>query len=654
MIEFARLVFGLVIFGLLSSGVSIGAEPPSVVASVESDDRMVDVDVDDVDLRIWAKQIGLVTGKRFTIDSRVNRRVTITPTTIKVSALYSLFQSILESMGCSVIESDGSYHIALIEDSNGTLPAVIGATEEIPKHGLITKVIRLSHVQASELKKALDPKLAKGGAGSVSAVDITNHLIVTATASTIRRVEKLVKDIDQPGLAQVIEVYPLQHSDASDVALQLTEAMMRQASRGEMLRSRLPNSTGSQARDMAVVAAPQSNSLLLVGTAARIKQVKDVLREIDVEPRKGHGRLHAVFLNHILAKAAAIEIKSLFDQKIGKKAGASQSRFVGIQPSEENNALLVDAAPVDFAEIESLIAQLDIAPKQVWIEVMLVEHTLSDRLNVGVELAALDAPASVGDTVLVGSSRLGPAGGGLMDALTTGLLPQGLTVAASHGARLDADGNVVVSFPGGISISGSKDEGDIKILSKALLPARNNREAQLNFGKNIPLLKSTISGGTGSARDVIQNIEREDVGITFKITPHINPNRDVNLELSFSIEAIIDSGPSGTLFTPTFATRDVTTTVTVPDTQTIVLSGLVREDVTRIVQKVPILGDIPLLGYLFRHTVDGKERVNLLIFVTPHVAETLEETKAIQERWETGTNLRKKDSEESLLIHDAE
>jgi len=228
-------------------------------------------------------------------------------------------------------------------------------------------------------------------------------------------------------------------------------------------------------------------------------------------------------------------------------------------------------------------------------------------------------------------------------------LPQGLTVAAATGARLDADGNVVVAFPGGITISGNKREDDIRILSKALLPARNNREAELNFGKNIPLLKSTISGGTGSARDVIQNIEREDVGVTFKIVPHINPNREVNLELSFSIEAIIDDGPSGTAFTPTFAKRDVTTTVTVQDTRTIVLSGLVREDKTKIVQKIPLLGDIPLLGHLFRNTIEGTERVNLLIFVTPHVAEDLEEAQAIQKRWENGTNLHKQETEKILM-----
>jgi general secretion pathway protein D len=148
--------------------------------------------------------------------------------------------------------------------------------------------------------------------------------------------------------------------------------------------------------------------------------------------------------------------------------------------------------------------------------------------------------------------------------------------------------------------------------------AQDNKEASVSIVNQIPILKSTIQGGSGTSRDVIQNIERMDVGIKLKITPHVIPNGQVRMELNPSIEAVVDAGPSGQ-YTPTTARREVSTVVTVPDGETIVIAGLTREDKIKVVHKIPILGSIPLIGWLFRHTVDSTEKTNLLIFVTPRV-----------------------------------
>jgi general secretion pathway protein D len=144
------------------------------------------------------------------------------------------------------------------------------------------------------------------------------------------------------------------------------------------------------------------------------------------------------------------------------------------------------------------------------------------------------------------------------------------------------------------------------------------------------MLKSTVEGGAGTARDIIQNIERVDVGMKLKFTPHVNPDKEITMQLSPSIEAITDAGASGT-FTPTIAKREVSTTVTVPDKATIVISGLIREDRVKTVYKVPILGDIPILGILFRSTSDVKQRTNLLIFVTPHIVTDVREAAKMKD-----------------------
>ena len=155
----------------------------------------------------------------------------------------------------------------------------------------------------------------------------------------------------------------------------------------------------------------------------------------------------------------------------------------------------------------------------------------------------------------------------------------------------------------------------------------------------IPILKSTIQGGSGTARDVVQNIDRVDVGIKLKITPHVIGGNEVRMTLNPSIEAVIDPGPSGTQFAPTIAKREVSTTVTVGDGNTIVIAGLTREDKTRVTKKVPILGSIPLVGLLFRQTVDAFEKTNMLIFVTPHIVTRDGAAEAMKEAWQEKTGL---------------
>ncbi|MBI2438375.1 MAG: type II and III secretion system protein, partial [Lentisphaerae bacterium] len=165
-----------------------------------------------------------------------------------------------------------------------------------------------------------------------------------------------------------------------------------------------------------------------------------------------------------------------------------------------------------------------------------------------------------------------------------------------------------------------QQKGKFKILSNIPLWTQNNQPAAVTIGKNIPILKSTVSAGAGTARDFIENIERADVGIKLSVTPHVNPNREVLMKLNPSIEAILESSTGGKAFTPTIAKREVTTTLTVPSGDTIVISGLVREDAVSKDRKIPFLGSIPLLGWLFHTKEEAVERTNLLIFVTPHVA----------------------------------
>jgi general secretion pathway protein D len=268
-------------------------------------------------------------------------------------------------------------------------------------------------------------------------------------------------------------------------------------------------------------------------------------------------------------------------------------------------------------------------PHQVLVEILIAETDAGSQLDLGVEWSTVETP-SRGDTVLSARSRPGDTDAA-MDILTQNVFPQGLSVGIAHGAA----SGVAIPF----LLQALKQDRDVRILSSVPLLVQNNTEAEVNVVENIPVLRSTIEGGAGTSRDVIQNIDRMDVGIKLKVTPHVNPNREITLVLNPAIEAIVDAGPRSQQFAPTIAKREIKTTITVPDRATVVISGLIREDKARRERKIPLLGDIPWLGWLFRYQTDTTRRNNLLVFVTPRIIEGGEQTEAINAAMERRTEL---------------
>ena len=288
--------------------------------------------------------------------------------------------------------------------------------------------------------------------------------------------------------------------------------------------------------------------------------------------------------------------------------------------------------------VRELIEQLDHPPEQVLVEVLFAEITVQEGSDIGVEFLAMGTP-SEGSSLMIGGLRTAEEESDLMSSIMSGIVPGGLTFGVAKGSYTDSEGNVVPSIPALINLKAIREHGHFKILSSIPLWTQNNQEASVNIGKNIPVLTSTIAGGSGTARDIIENIERIDVGIKLTVTPHVNPNNEVLMKLNPSIEAIIETSTEGKSFTPTIAKREVSTTLTVPNHQTIVISGLISENTVKRVRKIPILGSIPLLGWLFRHTIETSERSNLLIFVTPHVINNFNDAAELTSRLKARTGI---------------
>jgi general secretion pathway protein D len=527
-----------------------------------------------------------------------------------------------------VVEKNGALHVTPLPEGDHIAAPVVGSEEASDAIGLITRIFKLKHINSVDLKKVLEPMVRGGKTGAVSAFGPTNHLIVSDTAEHISRLQKIIDELDQPGSSGVYEIIHLEHASAQSLAKQITDAVRGMESAGSQFSSHLAQvASGSSAlpAKLLIVAAEDANALIIVGNPAQVSSVKTIIEKLDVEIAAGRGRLNAIFLKYLSAEEAAKSLNGL----LAKTAKPDQVARIAIEPSITNNALLVDASPVDFEYLKKLVSELDTIPQQVLVEILIVEIAENHNLDLGVEWATIEQPQE-GSTTVIGRSRPGPEDD-LMNLVSEGLFPQGILFSLARGVTTDAAGNTVPNIP--FLIRALQQDRDVNILSKVPLWAQNNTEAKVSVVNNIPILRSTIEGGAGTARDVIQNIDRIDVGIELSVTPLVNTDGDITLKLNPSIEAIIDPGPPDSPFTPTIAKREVTTTVTIPDNTTVVISGLIREDKISEVRRVPLLGSIPLLGKLFQSSGVRKERTNLLIFVTPHIVTDAKDAARLKDEW---------------------
>lgn len=605
----------------------------------------VNFSFDAVDIRTFVKLVGEITGKRFVMGDGIEGAVTVVSPRVAPSEVYPLFLSILESVGYSVQEENGVLQVVPLKGRTAGLASVLGTGDAVPEQGVYTKIFRLTYVSAAEMRKVLEPVKAEGVGSAVRALEETNHLVVTDSAGGIRRIEALLKIVDQPGLARLTDVIPLTYASAEEMAQQLNLALAENLTRAQQLMERLPSgrsaaASGNDSHAALVVAVPHANRLIVVGTQTQVDSLRQLIAKMDVDVPSGHGRLNAIFLQHLSAEEAATNISALLKQRVATgTSGQTDSRQIAIQASPSSNALLVDAGPGDFDVVKQLIDQLDKSPEQVHIGVVIMEVSNGDGLKFGVDFAAVDLPGSVGDSVVQGSFGLGDASS-LLNSVQDGIFPRGLSVGVAHGSSMATDGTIQSGYPGFFNIDAYRSNSRFKILSETSLQSQNNKEATVSVVNEIPVLKSEITGGTGTARDVIRNIDRVDVGIKLRITPHFIPGGRIRMALNPSIEAVIDSGSNSLEFTPTIAKREVETTVTVDDGRTIVIAGLTRQDERESERRVPFLGAIPILGWLFRRTERVNERTDVLIFVTPTVVSDQSAAAGLQKRWEKKTGLQ--------------
>ncbi len=476
----------------------------------------------------------------------------------------------------------------------------------------------------------------------------TNSLVVTAPPESMPLMESLVEAIDTPPDAARVRVFALRNADAEQMVELLQELFERETQStggGTDESTRELTVTGLNAmggrQEIAFTTDVRTNSVIAAGTPGYLDLVEEMILNLDTVPIKDRETFVYAPKNNT-ADAIAQSLREFSEaeqqrlQEIGDEVSTQvrQAREIVVIPNEEANRVLIDVDPRFKDTVMQVVSGLDEAPPQVVIQVLILEVTMDNELDLGVEFAFQDlqySKAGPTDTTTfdyIGGTDLGAAGSGL----------GGFTFTITG-----ADFNFLFRT--------LQNEGNLKVLSRPQITAMDNQEAMIDISDDVPYVSGTQTSSTGQ---ISTSVSRANIGIVLEVTPQINPDGFVRMEISQEVSdrtgSTVDVGPGVT--SPVFFQRRAETTIMVKDNETVVLGGLITSRVENREQKVPILGDIPGLGTLFRNQNDTSRRTELLLVLTPHVIRTVDDYRDISVAERDRLRLLSEDYVQDPLIED--
>ena len=623
--------------------------PPAGKAEPASPDRStrtpihLSMDFTDVDLPVLVKFMSEQTKKNFIFDERVQGKITIiSPKKLTLDEAYNVFLSVLQVKGFTTVEQGNTIKIIPAREARqDTIPMGVGK-EGPPSAEFITRLVPLQFTESSDLLQLLTPLVSKDG--MVSAFPASNMLLLIDSRSNIDRLLGIIAEIDVDDGRQ-LKVFPLAYAPAQEVAKTL-EALFREtpaaaaAAPGAGGRSRRAGGAGSRGSALKIVPDVRTNALVVVATPETLSQVADLMAKLDI-PVPASGRINVYYLENADAEEVSKVLASLSGAKPGQtplpaapqRAAVPQAASPGVIAAEleggvkvtadkATNSLIIVASPNDFQTLSEVIKKLDIRRRQVFVEAVIMEVDLDKSRDLGVEWRAA-AQVSGSNGAVIAGSNFGVPGG--MNELLAGLAAGNPLIFPGSGLVAGGIGGSV-TLPDGTKIPAiaavlraSQTLNNLNILSSPHLLTQDNKEAEIVVGENVPFITSQ-SRDTQNLANVINTVERKDVGLTLRITPHIHESEYVSLDIYQESSALKDTPTVQTISVgPTTTKRSAKTTVLVRNGDTVVLGGMMQESAINLESKIPLLGDIPLLGYLFKYNSINKKKTNLLIMLTPYV-----------------------------------
>ncbi|WP_226661632.1 type II secretion system secretin GspD [Microbulbifer aggregans] len=562
----------------------------------------VTLSLDNADVRDLINWAADFTGKNIIVHPNVKGKVTVVagdPMTHEQA--FDVFMSVLQVNGFSLVEQGDAWKV--VPDALAKQQAIPVADErtKAPGEALVVRTVKVENISAAQLIAMLRPLIPQ--TGHLAAYADTNTLIIADRAANIDQIIRLIKQLDRAGAID-IELVPLEFASAKEVKQVMTELLQGGGKQA-----------GSDVQPLRIAVDERSNAILLTGDPVTRTQLKKVIQRLD-QPLSGEGNTAVVYVQY----ASATDLKPILEGMSGSIQKTEKDQQVAdvevsIQVNEELNALILTAPPSLLETMKGVIAKLDVRRAQVLIEAIIVEVSEGTGNDLGIKWIAGDDNVFAGFENDVALGDEDDEGSILVDGVAvnpTSLSPANLI---RNGLNLGFLSGTDVR----VAINAVASESNANILSTPTIMALDNEEAEILVGQNVPFItgEQLLSG---SNNDPFTTIQRQDVGTTLKVTPRVNNNNSVTLEIEQKVENVLpSSGQAADIVT---SKREIRTKVLIDDGAILVLGGLIEDKVTEINQKVPLLGDIPGLGRLFRNSSKAVDKTNLMVFLRPKILST--------------------------------
>jgi len=626
------------------------------------------LDFNKADIIDIVKFISELTCKNFIIPDNLRQgKITImSPEPVSAEEVYRAFLSALEVNKITIVPA-GKY-LKLMgqrESISSTIPVVVGDEKYPIDDRMITKIIRVRYVDPNTLLPTLKQLASKDG--DIFLYAPTNALIISDTGNNLYRLEKIMEELDKPGFVQEIHLYQLNYAVASQMAEKLTNifdvkggqqggapapAFRPAPAPGEAPAPQKEKREDEDTRISKIIADDRTNKLIIIATRKSFEDIVEVIKKLDV-PVPGEGQVHVYYLQYADAEQLANTLSQLAQgYKSAKGAGgqkppapataapgATAELFQGeikITADKSTNSLLIIANQSDYKNLVSVIEKLDVRRRQVFVEAVIMEVSLDKRKNTGLAF-------NVGYGMEYDGQKFPVFAGTMLSGLNSLVLdPSSLAqlggfISGAQGPPVEGvelGGATKITLPSfGVILRALQANSDVNVLSTPHILTTDNEEAEILVGQNIPYqagFTSSLGGVTGlTSWTPIVSIQRQDVALKMKIKPQINQSDYVKLNIEQEVSEVAGTDP---LLGPTTTKRSAKTVVVVKDQQTVAIGGLMRDNQSVSVSKVPILGDIPIIGWLFKSKETKTTKTNLLLFLTPYIINDKEDFKRIFER----------------------
>jgi len=532
---------------------------------------------------------------------------------------YQFFLNVLEVYGFAAVKMNNNViKIIRNKDAKTSSIPVVGGNSRIDGDEMVTRIVEVKNVTVRELVPLLRQLSDQAGGGNVTNYDPANVIMLTGTAATVNRLVKIIERVDRAG-DQDVEIIKLNYASASEM-VRIIEAMNKPSSgKAGQPTFLIPK----------IVADDRSNSVIISGEVKARERVTRLVKRLDSE-LESNGNTRVYYLKYSKAEDLVKVLKgvseSIASEKKTAKVKNTSKRDISIEAHESTNALVITAEPDMLRSLEAVIRQLDVRRAQVMIEAIIVEVYETDGVSLGVQLGN----ENFGFTQFTnGPATISSVAAGVEAAKTTPGEP-GSTVTTENGTTVNPAGNDiegdytllasalgsasgivtgVVSGDWAAIIQAVSNDTNSNILATPSITTLDNEEAYFIVGQEVPILTGSTSSSNNN--NPFQTVERQEVGIKLRVTPQVNEGSAVQLIIEQETSSV--SGNTGVDIA--INKREISTTVMAESGGTVVLGGLIDEDIQESVQKVPLLGDIPVIGHLFKSTSNSMRKRNLMVFL---------------------------------------